>query len=158
GGDDDGFLAKTRWEEVSPCEEVSQLSVSAAAPSCSLRFNHHVVYSVSFCVPVMYTAACRQDGSPLSLKELRSRIPKSLRDSVTDSLTPQEHPVLGSPCFWLHPCRTAAMMRTVNIRHEHYVAAWLSVIGPPRGTQPANQLRRLHPWLRPLAHWPRPLV
>ncbi|XP_078477619.1 ubiquitin-like-conjugating enzyme ATG10, partial [Lampetra planeri] len=73
------------------------------------------------------------DGSPLSLKELRSRIPKSLRDSVTDSLTPQEHPVLGSPCFWLHPCRTAAMMRTVNIRHEHYVAAWLSVIGPHVG-------------------------
>nr|XP_032801325.1 ubiquitin-like-conjugating enzyme ATG10 [Petromyzon marinus] len=135
GGDEEGFLAKTRWEEVNSCDEASQLSVAAVALSQSLRFDHHVVYSASFAVPVLYTAACRQDGSPLSLEELRSRIPKSLRDSVTDSLTPQEHPLLGCPCFWLHPCRTSAVMRSMmsHIRREGYVAAWLSVIGPHVG-------------------------
>ncbi|KAG9353571.1 hypothetical protein JZ751_011690 [Albula glossodonta] len=51
----------------------------------------------------------------------------------------QEHPLIGQPFFFLHPCRTADFMRPLlQVAHAenrklNYIVSWLSVVGPVVG-------------------------
>ncbi|XP_078573981.1 ubiquitin-like-conjugating enzyme ATG10 [Branchiostoma floridae x Branchiostoma japonicum] len=108
------------------------------------RYQYHVLYSTSYCVPVLYFIASRPDGSQASLDEVWSSVPASFQSRLQDDrwtfLTQQEHPVLGCPMFQLHPCHTATMMQPLMQETQDkemgrcsYLVSWLSTVGPVVG-------------------------
>lgn len=102
-----------------------------------LTFEYHVVYSPSYGVPVLYFNIYRQDGSLLSLVEVWSLVPGHYKDRLENErwsfITQQEHPIVGRPYFYLHPCHTANLMKQVGLtgaKKKNYILSWLSAVGP----------------------------
>ncbi|NXV57575.1 ATG10 enzyme, partial [Molothrus ater] len=118
-----------------------------AAGVCSaeevVRYEYHVLYSSSYQVPVLYFRACCLDGRPLTLDEIWGSVHASyqarLQEGPWDTITQQEHPILGQPFFVLHPCRTNEFISAVlrgsqeHRRHINYITLWLSTVGPVVG-------------------------
>ncbi|NXQ55198.1 ATG10 enzyme, partial [Anthoscopus minutus] len=108
-----------------------------------VRYEYHVLYSSSYQVPVLYFRACFLDGRPLSLDEIWGSVHASyqarLQEGPWDTITQQEHPILGQPFFVLHPCRTKEFISAVlgasqaHHRHTNYIILWLSTVGPVVG-------------------------
>ncbi|MBN3314584.1 ATG10 enzyme, partial [Atractosteus spatula] len=84
-----------------------------------------------------------QQGRPLALEEIWAGVHEHYRERLLqgpwDTITQQEHPLLGQPFFALHPCRTQEFMSPIvtaakgENRSLNYIAAWLSVVGPVVG-------------------------
>ncbi|XP_068594088.1 ubiquitin-like-conjugating enzyme ATG10 [Cebidichthys violaceus] len=108
-----------------------------------LQYEYHILHSCSYAAPVLYFRAFTQEGRSLSLEEVWSSVHPSFRlrlqSSPLNTITLQEHPLLGQPFFMLHPCRTEEFMRPVlqaaqdQHRPVNYVLSWLSVVGPVVG-------------------------
>ncbi|KAJ7321414.1 E2-like conjugating enzyme atg10 [Desmophyllum pertusum] len=110
-----------------------------------LKYEYHVIYSVSYSVPVLYFTASRQDGKLVGLEEVWENVPDVYRERLEHEkwtfLTQQEHPYLGVPFYQLHPCHTADMMKRVSSVTEqqgthssaNYLVTWLSTVGPVVG-------------------------
>ncbi|XP_042354001.1 ubiquitin-like-conjugating enzyme ATG10 isoform X2 [Plectropomus leopardus] len=98
-GEDDGVCP--------PSEGSSQL----------LQYEYHILHSCSYGTPVLYFRAFTQEGRSLSLEEVWSSVHPNFRlrlqNSPLNTITLQEHPLLGQPFFMLHPCRTEEFMRPV---------------------------------------------
>ncbi|NXN92570.1 ATG10 enzyme, partial [Rhinopomastus cyanomelas] len=108
-----------------------------------IRYEYHVLYSSSYQVPVLYYRACFLDGRPLTLDEMWKSVhacyQARLLEGPWDTITQQEHPILGQPFFVLHPCRTHEFMSSIlsssrkSNRHPNYIILWLSTVGPAVG-------------------------
>ncbi|XP_010149481.1 PREDICTED: ubiquitin-like-conjugating enzyme ATG10, partial [Eurypyga helias] len=106
-----------------------------------IRYEYHVLYSNSYRVPVLYFRAGFLDGRPLTLDEIWKSVhacyQARLLEGPWDTITQQEHPLLGQPFFVLHPCRTSEFMSSVltgsQHRHTNYIILWLSTVGPVVG-------------------------
>uniref|UniRef100_A0A493SU71 Ubiquitin-like-conjugating enzyme ATG10 n=1 Tax=Anas platyrhynchos platyrhynchos TaxID=8840 RepID=A0A493SU71_ANAPP len=82
-------------------------------------------------------------GRPLTLDEIWKSVhacyQARLLEGPWDTITQQEHPLLGQPFFVLHPCRTNEFMSSVlassrkQNRHTNYIILWLSTVGPVVG-------------------------
>ncbi|XP_044301961.1 ubiquitin-like-conjugating enzyme ATG10 isoform X2 [Varanus komodoensis] len=87
------------------------------ATSEVIRYEYHVLYSCSYQAPVLYFRACFLDGRPLPLDEVWKGVHECYRDRLWqgpwDTITQQEHPLLGQAFFVLHPCRTNEFMASV---------------------------------------------
>ncbi|CEP15939.1 hypothetical protein [Parasitella parasitica] len=93
-----------------------------------IQLEHHIVYSTSFQVPVLYFRVSFSDGTPLSHQEIfQFVIPNDYHDA---NITQNEHPILGKPCWYIHPCNTRGLMETMAFDQLDYIKAWLSVYGP----------------------------
>lgn len=93
-----------------------------------LQLEHHIVYSASYQVPVIYFKASFSDGSPLSHKEIFEYIiPDAYQNAVVSQ---NDHPILGTPCWYIHPCDTRSLMNTMTFDPLDYIKVWLSVYGP----------------------------
>ncbi|XP_037065416.1 ubiquitin-like-conjugating enzyme ATG10 isoform X2 [Peromyscus leucopus] len=94
----------------------SQVTESAAA-SEAIKYEYHVLYSCSYQVPVLYFRASFLDGRPLALKDIWEGVHECYKTRLLqgpwDTITQQEHPVLGQPFFVLHPCKTNEFMTAV---------------------------------------------
>ncbi|XP_051875745.1 ubiquitin-like-conjugating enzyme ATG10 [Pristis pectinata] len=130
-------------EEVS-VENVSDDTEEAQVTTPELiRYEYHVVYSSSYQAPVLYFRACYLDGRPLALKEIWESVhdcyQESLSQRLWETITQQEHHLLGQPFFVLHPCRTSELMTPIMIgatreqRNVNYITSWLSMMGPVVG-------------------------
>ncbi|XP_062409828.1 ubiquitin-like-conjugating enzyme ATG10 [Sardina pilchardus] len=134
-------------EEEQPCcdqdEAVGEQQTAVAEGQCVVRYEYHVLHSCSYQIPVLYFRASTLEGRSLSLEEVWSNVhpnyQQRLRQGPWDTITQQEHPLLGQPFFMLHPCRTEEFMRPAlkTARAEHkgvnYIVTWLSVVGPVVG-------------------------
>ncbi|XP_057595981.1 ubiquitin-like-conjugating enzyme ATG10 isoform X3 [Hippopotamus amphibius kiboko] len=82
-----------------------------------IKYEYHVLYSCSYQVPVLYFRASFLDGSPLALKDIWEGVHECykmrLLQGPWDTITQQEHPILGQPFFVLHPCKTNEFMTPV---------------------------------------------
>ncbi|XP_068201570.1 ubiquitin-like-conjugating enzyme ATG10 [Palaemon carinicauda] len=149
GNLDDDYELSTQNEN---CFETYDPSCVAAYPQCDfVTFDYHVVYSLSHSVPVLYFNACYMSGISLKLEEIWSRISVQFKEQVMtrkwESLTQQDHPVLGVPYFHLHPCNTMKLMSQLNcekepsleLRGRRYIISWLSMFGPVVGLKLSNQ-------------------
>ncbi|KAI8643251.1 autophagocytosis associated protein [Parasitella parasitica] len=93
-----------------------------------VQLEHHVVYSSSYQVPVIYFTASFSDGSPLSYQEIfQYVVPNLYQDAV---ITQNDHPILGVPYWYVHPCDTRSLMETMAFDQPDYIKVWLSVYGP----------------------------
>lgn len=113
--------------------------------SRTCQTEYHVLYSCVYNTPTLYFQAYTLEGRSLSLEDVWRSVPPSYRQrlqhSPWDTITQQEHPLLGQPFFQLHPCRTEEFMRPVmqaalrENRGVNYVVTWLSVVGPVVGLE-----------------------
>ncbi|KAK4513075.1 uncharacterized protein ATC70_000113 [Mucor velutinosus] len=93
-----------------------------------IQLEHHIVYSTSYRVPVIYFKATFSDGTPLSHTEIFQYI---IPDVYQDAIVSQnDHPMLGTPCWYIHPCDTPSLMSTMAFEPLDYLKVWLSVYGP----------------------------
>jgi len=132
-------------EDVVDEEDNAALSVTRE----SLVVQQYVVYSATFQVPAFYLTVHDSQGSPLSLAELvrtsvfrpfafdgteSTTFAVSLPTSAFPLLSQGEHPTLGLPCWYFHPCETAQavdeVMREVRDNRwseEEELVRWLEV-------------------------------
>ncbi|KAF7152773.1 hypothetical protein RHSIM_Rhsim01G0247600 [Rhododendron simsii] len=106
-------------------------------------YDFHIVYSLSYRVPVLYFRGYCSDGQPLALdyieKDLPSNSAKLLMESKWTFITQEEHPFLNRPWCTLHPCGTSEWMKLLlstdasraqhRVEFENYLVSWFSVIG-----------------------------
>jgi len=91
-----------------------------------LKCDYHIVYSLSYSVPVMYFNMSFPTGKLLSVDEVCKFLNKSIQE-----VSQQEHPILHTPFFTLHPCHTSEIMKTLLKAHKSglsYLVAWLSLV------------------------------
>uniref|UniRef100_A0A8C2RWN8 Ubiquitin-like-conjugating enzyme ATG10 n=1 Tax=Capra hircus TaxID=9925 RepID=A0A8C2RWN8_CAPHI len=93
--------------------EVTETTTAAEV----IKYEYHVLYSCSYQVPVLYFRASFLDGRPLALKDIWEGVHECykmrLLQGPWDTITQQEHPILGQPFFVLHPCKTSEFMTPV---------------------------------------------
>ncbi|KAM6223195.1 ubiquitin-like-conjugating enzyme ATG10 [Rhynchocyon petersi] len=117
--------------------------VQTEAASEVIKYEYHVLYSCSYQVPVLYFRASFLDGRPLTVKDVWERVHECYKTQLLqgpwDTITQQEHPILGQPFFVLHPCKTNEFMipvlknsQKIN-RKVNYITSWLSIVGPVLG-------------------------
>ncbi|XP_032331329.1 ubiquitin-like-conjugating enzyme ATG10 isoform X2 [Camelus ferus] len=138
----DGWEWRTSKEALEPPLDDFELTETATATEV-IKYEYHVLYSCSYQVPVLYFRASFLDGRPLTLKDIWEGVHECYRMRLLqgpwDTITQQEHPILGQPFFVLHPCKTNEFMtpvvknsRKIN-RNVNYITSWLSIVGPAVG-------------------------
>ncbi|XP_053203085.1 ubiquitin-like-conjugating enzyme ATG10 isoform X1 [Panonychus citri] len=132
-----------------------QSTISPPINQQIVRFQYHVIYSESFSVPVLYFNASYANGSTIGLEEIWKLIPsvyindsfKSKEEQLEESLSiisPTEHPYLGTPVYFIHPCQVSTLL--INVFHgkssrddnqfdiflktHNILITWLSSVGP----------------------------
>ncbi|KAG0373496.1 hypothetical protein BGX24_011628 [Mortierella sp. AD032] len=111
-----------------------------------LSVNYHIVFSPSYQVPVLYFNAYRP-------------VPEEWRGAIRNAglnggISQQDHPVLNTPYFYMHPCETVPLMETIIQNQssssnsivtgakgdgsstsvlENYIMTWLSFTGQAIG-------------------------
>ncbi|XP_041849545.1 ubiquitin-like-conjugating enzyme ATG10 [Melanotaenia boesemani] len=141
-------------------EEDEDVCTVKDGSSLQLQYEYHILYSCSYAVPVLYFRASTLEGRSLTLEEVWSSIHPSFRVHLQscplNAVSQQEHPLLGQPFFFLHPCRTEEFMRPVveaaqnHSRPVNYVLSWLSAVGPVVGLDlPLQYSTQLHPAASP---------
>lgn len=111
---------------------VDKFSVSVKH-SDVVNFKHHIVYSDSYNVPVMYFTATSTDGRIKTLEEIWQLVPEQQKHALKERwsfITQQEHPYLQIPCYQLHPCHTSNFMKALSTTNSNYLLMWISAIGP----------------------------
>ncbi|KAG0281101.1 E2-like conjugating enzyme atg10 [Linnemannia exigua] len=126
-----------------------------------LSVNYHIVFSPSYQVPVLYFNAYRPDGAAISLEDIYdSLVPEEWRGAIRNAglnggISQQDHPVLNTPYFYMHPCETVSLMETILQNQngssnsivtgakkdvgsitsvlENYIMTWLSFTGQAIG-------------------------
>ncbi|KAF8319984.1 hypothetical protein DL93DRAFT_2053043 [Clavulina sp. PMI_390] len=107
-------------------------TLSFSAPRQTIVIEQSVIYSATYQVPGFAFTAHDKGGNPLSITELastsflrhRSSVPASTVSDVQSVvisprtaddapfplLSAADHPVLGTPCWAVHPCETSSAM------------------------------------------------
>ncbi|CAH9073490.1 unnamed protein product [Cuscuta europaea] len=78
---DDGIIKETGCLEEDDIIDSAALVQPQRCERC--RYDFHIVYSLSYRVPVLYFRAYWSDGQPLALQELEKNIPESTRQELT---------------------------------------------------------------------------
>mmetsp|Transcript_16484 Transcript_16484/g.47401 ORF Transcript_16484/g.47401 Transcript_16484/m.47401 type:complete len:234 (-) Transcript_16484:1536-2237(-) len=98
-----------------------------------------IVYSETWCVPVLYFHVQNSDGSTMSRSEMLNLIEYTDSASASwDFISEEEHPVTGVPSLFLHPCQTAARMELLqsstlyqeSSKHELKLLCWMAMVFP----------------------------
>ncbi|KAG2348812.1 hypothetical protein BDR05DRAFT_873884 [Suillus weaverae] len=116
----------------------------------SLTCHQFVVLSATFRVPTFYFSIHGSSGSPLQLTDIMKT--SLLREDVCEGtvattfavshpatnfpfLSQGEHPTLGTPCWYFHPCETASAVQEIlkeseeiNRRPLGWMEAWFTVL------------------------------
>nr|XP_016929469.1 ubiquitin-like-conjugating enzyme ATG10 [Drosophila suzukii] len=96
-----------------------------------VNVEYHVVYSISYQVPMMFFQAHRSDGSLLDLEATwKLFMPETKANDLYQILTQMDHPVLFRPFMALHPCRTVEVLRQFGQPSSNQVLTFISLYGP----------------------------
>ncbi|XP_056395085.1 ubiquitin-like-conjugating enzyme ATG10 [Hyla sarda] len=121
-------------------QEDTYVLPQGAPPSEVIHYEYHILYSISYQAPVLYFRASFLDGTPLTLDAIWNGVHDSYKPRLLhgpwETITQQEHPILGQPFFALHPCRTNEFMSSIQgstDREGNYIISWLSTVGPVVG-------------------------
>ncbi|KAJ2303690.1 E2-like conjugating enzyme atg10 [Coemansia sp. RSA 2706] len=120
------------------------------------QVEYHIVHLASWRVPVLYVRVHVRgvDGSMETVMDagrvadalVADRAVRGAMAAVEfgGALGIQDHPELGEPFMYLHPCHTATLLRAVvapaggqpsgvHIGQHNFIAAWLSLVGTAVG-------------------------
>ena len=127
--------------------EPTDIATVNSPPMNVITVEYHIVYSVSYEVPILYFIATHTNGSQLQLEDIWKIVSKDLTSTSTDRwslVSQQDHPLLGRPYYHVHPCHTAKVMGQANDLSQgasNYLISWLSVFGPIIGLKvPINYI------------------
>ncbi|RDB22487.1 Ubiquitin-like-conjugating enzyme ATG10 [Hypsizygus marmoreus] len=128
---------------------------STTSASETLRSQQYVVYSATFQVPAFYFTVHDSQGIPLSLSDLvRTSLFHPFAFEQTNSttfgltrpsssfplLSQGDHPILGTPSWYLHPCETATSVNEIMAelhrddwseeqRLVRWLETWFMIVG-----------------------------
>ncbi|GET50453.1 ubiquitin-like-conjugating enzyme ATG10 isoform X1 [Rhizophagus irregularis DAOM 181602=DAOM 197198] len=119
-------------------EDPSTLNITDTAAEY-FTVDYHIIYSASYKVPVLYFNAYRKE--PSRLEDIKTA-------GFHGGISQQDHPTLLIPFYYLHPCETATLMKSIvntsqpatsnsnnnnnllrEISIEGYIRSWLSLVG-----------------------------
>ncbi|XP_013098082.2 ubiquitin-like-conjugating enzyme ATG10 [Stomoxys calcitrans] len=111
-----------------------QQKISVSTTNDLLQIEYHIVYSVSYQVPIMYFQAHYSDGKMIKLDDAwqifhSNRNSQYSREDMLGILTQMEHPILFKPYMCLHPCRTAEILAQTPLS-KNRLLTFVSVMGP----------------------------
>ncbi|KAL7735913.1 hypothetical protein ACLKA6_002360 [Drosophila palustris] len=96
-----------------------------------INVEYHIVYSISYQVPVLYFQAHRSDGSLLDLEDTwKTFMPETPRSELYQMLTQMEHPTLFRPFMAFHPCRTTEILSQFGKPSRNVLITFISLYGP----------------------------
>lgn len=121
-------------------------------PSYDLSINYDIVFSPTYQVPVLYitfqqptdlTTTDSGNIAPTSVDAVYELlVPGSMQAQVKDvgvmgALSMTDHPISGLPAYFVHPCRTAEVMRDLfgstdvgaPMDWTMYLLIWVGLIG-----------------------------
>lgn len=125
--------------------EDESTATSAREKGDLVLVDFHIVYHVIFQTPVLYFRATRVDGTPVRYDPSDALHLAGMSTSASGRRTAvvsmEEHPVLGTPFSFLHPCETSAAMDLLvgeptqkqqqpQKKAPVYLLAWLSLVQP----------------------------
>jgi len=110
---------------------------STNTDSCQVQLvscRYDVVYSISHSVPVLYFLISDQSGRSVNLEDLWKMYPLADKTSMWEVVTQQEHPILATPFFFVHPCATWKILADCHHGNDDYssvkyLITWLSFVG-----------------------------
>ena len=149
-------------EEEIEDEDPEALFVPAAAASLDRVVRYDVVYSPSYQVPVLYLTFVEATTSksiplPSAAEIYEILVPPGFKAPMRDvgvmgALSMAEHPITGTPAYFVHPCRTQEALAPLlgetsdNIGFEpavEYLLLWFGVIGASVGLSVPVKTARL---------------
>ncbi|XP_034478981.1 ubiquitin-like-conjugating enzyme ATG10 [Drosophila innubila] len=105
--------------------------VKCKASDNLISVEYHIVYSISYQVPVLYFQAHKSDGSLLDLEATwKTFMPETQRSELYQMLTQMEHPVLFRPFMAFHPCRTTEILAQFGKPSRNLLITFISLYGP----------------------------
>ncbi|KAJ2909028.1 E2-like conjugating enzyme atg10 [Coemansia aciculifera] len=134
-------------EDDDPSAPTARCSDTLSSSEQSRSIEYHAVYSASWRVPVLYVRMVSSTGEvTLDGKQLCDLVTSDSKVREAMAVVPfggalgvVDHPELGVPFLYLHPCHTAELLRTVRgngmicVGFDEYLAAWLSLSGSAVG-------------------------
>ncbi|KAK6434042.1 hypothetical protein LTR95_009772 [Oleoguttula sp. CCFEE 5521] len=126
-------------------DEIMQQSDRCESQRSGTRVCYDIVHSTSYQVPVAYISFPGLTPAAASQPKqvYRLLVPDTYKSQMQavgtmGALSVAEHPVTGSPAWFVHPCLTQDAMRAVSGRNtsvapEMYLMRWLGVIGSSIG-------------------------
>lgn len=93
-----------------------------------LIWEYHIVYSLSYSVPVMYFNVSDNNGEKIRFDKLTT-ILKTSTDDGGVLISQAEHPLLIKPYYFLHPCNTSSIIESMS-ESRNPIISWLSVAAP----------------------------
>lgn len=112
----------------------------------------HIVYHTIYQTPVLYFRASTVNGTPSPTNTVTCDVQFSGSNGRSTFVAMEEHPVLGKPFSFLHPCETAAAMQLLQAQIQSgasskassgvqvppYLSSWLSLVQPLTGISPLD--------------------
>lgn len=99
-------------------------------------FDYHVIYSLSYSVPMFYFNVQNTDsGQLLTWEDFRkvfvekNKLEASQQEDLNQILTQMEHPLMFRPFLALHPCKTAELLSKFS-SSSNKVLTFISLYGP----------------------------
>ncbi|EQC30344.1 hypothetical protein SDRG_11921 [Saprolegnia diclina VS20] len=113
----------------------------APQPTDKVLVDYHVVYSLTYAAPTLYLRATTPDGRPVPTSTVRAQVHAAANRctsiiNVDHFISQDEHPVLSTPCYMLHPCETASCLKLLLATRPTAssplatLLAWLSLVQP----------------------------
>lgn len=99
--------------------------------SSVIHYEIHIIYSHSFRCPVFLFNLSGEDGKLLHGDQLVNAITSNKGAINMKYVSQMEHPFLGLPFYYIHPCCTHNFMDSVLLGPTMtYLISWLSIVGP----------------------------
>ncbi|KAJ7744520.1 hypothetical protein DFH07DRAFT_834606 [Mycena maculata] len=149
-----GYMARSVLHTRRAAEKETEqgLDDATAAPAVeTLTCLQYVVYSATFQVPAFYFTLHDASGSPLALDDLvqttlfhrfafegtqNTSFAVALPGSAFPLLSQGDHPTLGTPCWYFHPCQSAAAVDEIvaelgeqRVVGQRWIEKWFMVLG-----------------------------
>lgn len=100
----------------------------------TILFEYHILYSLSYSVPMLYFNLQDTEGNVMTLEEFlevflnRVDVDRGEIDLKT-ALTQMEHPLLFQPFLAIHPCQTATILDK-SPASRNKILTFISTFGP----------------------------
>jgi len=107
----------------------------------TVRRDYHILLSSTWQAPVLYFSALWEETlEPLTLTETYKFLvddssEEAIKDvSIIGGISHGDHPILGLPFYFIHPCRTADLLKDIQdgneqITCQELLQVWIGLVG-----------------------------